>query len=262
AEAGITPQIIERDPQYVALVEQLRAVVERRPDDLRGYVLLAGNEAQLGNFIAAHQAQSRVLEIMDDTAGSGDYANYADLLVLAAGGYVSPEAEAALSKSLRLDRENGTARYYSGLLFAQTGRADLAFRIWQPLLETSNPEDPWVPAIRAQIEEAAYVAGVQYTLPNDGSGPGPSAAEIAASQDMTPEEREAMIRGMVDRLSGRLGRQGGSSQEWARLIGALGVLGETDRARAIWQEAQRIFADEPAALSEIGAEAESAGVSE
>jgi len=262
AEASVTQQPVERDPQYVALVEQLRDAVERRPDDLRGYVLLAGNEAQLGNFAAAHLAQNKVIQIKGEDADARDYANYADLLILAGGGYVSPEAEAALSRALKIDPQNGTARYYSGLLFAQTGRPDVAFRIWQQLLETSTAEDPWVPAIRAQIEEAAYIAGVEYTLPDDGSGPGPTAADIAAAEDMSPEERQELILSMVDRLSTRLGRQGGTPDEWARLIGALSVLGETERAQAIWKEAQRIFADDSAALAQIGAAAESAGAAE
>ncbi len=57
---------------------------------------------------------------------------------MAAGGYVSPEAEAALSEVLRREPSNGRARYYTGLLYAQTGRPDLAFRVWRPLLEDSG----------------------------------------------------------------------------------------------------------------------------
>ena len=43
---------------------------------------------------------------------------------------------------------------------------------------------------------------------------------------------------------------------------ALGVLGETDRAAAIWAEAQTVFADRPDALATVRAAAEQAGVAQ
>jgi cytochrome c-type biogenesis protein CcmH len=50
-----------------------------------------------------------------------------------------------------------------------------------------------------------------------------------------------MIQGMVSSLSNRLANEGGTVNEWARLIRALGVLGETANASKIWIEAQTIF---------------------
>ncbi len=62
---------------------------------------------------------------------------------------------------------------------------------------------------------------------------------------MTPEDRMDMIRSMVDGLSDRLATDGGPPEDWARLINALGVLGDTEQAAAIWTEAQSVFADTP-----------------
>jgi cytochrome c-type biogenesis protein CcmH len=67
---------------------------------------------------------------------------------------------------------------------------------------------------------------------------------------------------MVARLSERLATQGGSAEEWARLIKAYGVLGETDRARAIWAEAQQLFGGNAADLEVVRAAATQAGVAE
>ncbi len=94
------------------LIEQLRTTVAQRPDDLQGQMLLARNEAAIGNFIAAHTAQREVLRIKGDAATASDYADLGDMLILAAGGYVSPEAEAALARALQMDPNNGPARYY------------------------------------------------------------------------------------------------------------------------------------------------------
>ncbi|MEE9427540.1 MAG: c-type cytochrome biogenesis protein CcmI [Paracoccaceae bacterium] len=259
AEATAPTATVPTDnPEHQELMVQLRAALKTRPEDLQGHTLLAQNEAGLGNFVAAHQAQARVLTIKGDGATANDFANYADLLALAANGYVSPEAEAAVDRSLALDENNGSAHYYRGLLEAQIGRPDLAFNIWRTLLEQSLPDAPWVPPIRAQIGFVAADAGIRYDLPD--LQPGPSVGDVAAAQDMSAEERDTMIRGMVEQLSARLADEGGSAQEWARLIGALGVLGETERASAIWNEAKDVFAASPEQLATVRQAAARAGV--
>ena len=90
--------------------------------------------------------------------------------------------------------------------------------------------------------------------------PGPDAAAVAAAGEMSDEERQQMIRGMVEQLENRLATQGGTPEEWARLIGALATLGETDRAKAAWAEAKTKFADRPEALATLDAAAGQAGL--
>ena len=79
---------------------------------------------------------------------------------------------------------------------------------------------------------------------------------------MTPEAREAMIAGMVDRLMDRLATQGGTPDEWAQLISSLTIIGQGDRARAIWQEAQTRFGGQPEALGRINSAADAAGLTQ
>ena len=79
---------------------------------------------------------------------------------------------------------------------------------------------------------------------------------------MTDADRQAMIRTMVEGLNSRLAEEGGTPAEWSRLIGAYGILGEVDKARAIWAEAQVKFATQPDALDEIRGGARRAGVAE
>ena len=265
AEAEATlppyPAAQELSEDYLNLLERLRETVAQRPDDVQGHVLLARNEAASGNFAAAYAVQGDVIRLKGDEVTAEDYANQAEMMVLAAGGYVSPEAEVVLDTALRRAPQNGPARYYWGLMMTQTGRPDMAFRIWAALLRDSPPNARWVPPIRAQIEEMAQRAGVQYTLPPlvAPSG-GPTAEDVAAASDMSPQERQEMIRGMVQSLSDRLASQGGPPTDWARLIGALGVLGDTEQARAIYDNAVQVFAGNDAALEPITAAARQAGV--
>jgi len=262
--AGRRPSPRASDPEFVDLVERLRETVESRPDDPRGLELLARNEAALGNFEAAYEAQGRLIETLGAEAEAGHYADFAELMIIAAGGYVSPEAEQALGKALARNPDSGPARYYMGLLESQTGRPDRAFRVWRDLLEQSSPDAPWVPLIRNQIRDVAARAGVNYRPPErfSDAAPGPSRQEMEAAADMPEEARMEMIRGMVEGLSQRLADEGGSPQDWARLINALGVLGDGERARAIFEEARSKYADNDAALDTITAAARRAGVAQ
>lgn len=261
--AALPPGLEAPDPRHVELVTRLREVVAQRPDDLRGQELLARNEAALGNYDAARRAQAQVIALKGPAATVVDHATHAELMILATGGYVSPEAEAALAEVLRRDPSNGFARYYTGLMFAQVGRFDMAFRVWRPLVSDSRAEDPWTAALRAQVEQVAARAGVDYTMPPIPTGPrGPSAEQVEAAGELTPEARLEMVRAMVAGLNERLAAEGGSADDWARLIRAYGVLGDRGAARAIWAEAAVLFAAEPGALLLVQAAARDAGVSE
>ncbi len=254
------PELPPADQSFLDLMTELRRVVTERPDDLRGLALLAENEARLGNYAAAQAAQARILELKGEEATPSDLISMIDLMVYAAGGYVSPEAEENIRRLIHRAPQNGAGRYYAGLALAQNGRPDQAFPIWRRLLEDSSPDAPWVPVIRAEIESLAAAAGVRYQPPDRLRGP--DAEAMAAAQDMSGEDRQAMIEGMVEGLAARLASDGGTAEEWAQLITALGVLGDTDRAAAIVAEARTVFASSTDALAMIERAAAQAGIAE
>lgn len=254
----VPPRRVE--PQFEELMAKLRETVADRPDDLQGHLLLVRNEASLGNFPAAYAAQKEVIRIKGDAAGAADYTVLAELMISATDGYVSPEAEAALRNALQRDPGYKPARYYTGLMLIQNDRPDQAFKLWERLLREGPSNAPWMPVIRAEIEELAWRAGAKFTMPAEEDIPGPTAEDVASAQEMSAEERAEMVRGMVERLNDKLAREGGTPQEWARLIGALGVLGQTERAEKIWGEAQTRFADKPQMLAIVRSGAVQAGL--
>ena len=270
AEDSLTnlPPVAEFNTEYLQLVQTLRDTVAERPDDVQGHALLVQNESNLGNFIAAYQSQGRIIELMGEEATVEDFTGYTDLLILAAGGYVSPEAEQAARVALSRDPNNGIARYYIGLMLAQTGRPDMAFRIWDRLLQIGPESAPWIAPILEKIPEMAVHAGENYQIPTIGNGRpgrpanGPTASDIESAGEMTGAERIQMIEGMVSGLSDRLATDGGSAEEWAQLIGALGVLGRTNQAFAIYKNAETVFADDPSSLDLVTRAAQRAGVAE
>ncbi|MQY44274.1 c-type cytochrome biogenesis protein CcmI [Epibacterium sp. SM1969] len=248
---------------YKNLIAELRAAVAQRPDDARGQALLAHHEAELGNFSEAHQAKANYIRLKSGAVRAADYAELAELMVLAAGGLVSPEAEDALKQALERDPNNGTARYFWGLMMAQLGRPDVTFGVWRETLIAGPAGAPWVESIRAQIEDIAYLAGQQIDpdLLAPPSQTGPTAQQLRDGQSLPADEQQEMIRGMIEGLAERLSTEGGSAADWARLITSLTVLGDVERAQSIYDEAQKRFAGAPEQAALIEAAARQAGLS-
>ncbi len=253
---------VETTPGDEALVEKLGQVLAQRPDDADGQRLLARSLASLGRWSEARAAQERLVGLLGDAATAQDHVDLAELSVLAAGGYVSPESEAALSRALALDPANAVGRYYSGLTLLQGGRPDLAYRLWTALLAEGPADAPWIAAIRAQIGEVARMAGMPPPEASGAAPPGPGAADLEAAEEMTPEDRQGMIEGMVASLAERLGTAGGPPEDWARLVRSLGVLGRRDEAAAVLAEAREKHAGDAAALALLDAAAAEAGLGE
>lgn len=254
----------QQEAGYLELVERLCEAVASRPDELQGQQFLAQSEARLGNYAAARAAQSAVIRLKGEAVGASDFVTMAQMYITEADGYVSPEAEAALRRALRADRTDPVARYFLGQMWLQNDRPDRAFGLWSQLLNEGPEEAPWIAPIRQSIDDIAWLAGVEYTQPAPSEMatdmPGPTVQDIENAGEMTPEERQEMVQSMVQRLNDRLATEGGTPEEWARLISAYGSLGDEGRARAIWLEAQQRFADTPDALETVRRGAARAGV--
>ena len=241
--------------EQIGLVEQLADVLKGRPDDLAGHQMLVRNLAALGRFTEARKAQSIVIDLLANNATADDQIAFAEIMINAAEGYVSPSAFQALEKALVLDASNQRGRYFAGYTANQYGYPEQAYRLWAGLLEEGPEDAPWIPSIRAQIGAIAEAAGI--TRPTTLNGP--TADDITAAGDMSEGERTELVRNMVAGLASRLANEGGPAEEWARLISAYGVLGEKERAAAIWAEAKEVFAVDPG-FHQIRAAAISAGV--
>ncbi|WP_347140480.1 c-type cytochrome biogenesis protein CcmI [Paracoccus sp. SSK6] len=262
AEAKAPPREAPEVPaDYAALIQQLREAVAKKPDDPQGLTLLATNEMRLGNLTAAREAQQRLVDLRGDKATPAELVRLSALMVEAAGGIITPEAEEVLARALRKDPAHPQARYLLGMLQLQNDRPDRAFPVWRRLLEEGPEDAPWIAPIRAAIADLAWLAGQPDYVP-PAAMPGPDAEAMAAAEDMSPEDRQQMIAGMVSQLEARLAQQGGTPEEWARLISSLVVIGKADHAREIWTEAQTRFASQPEALEIVRQAAIKAGLAE
>src|ERR1700682_6430898 len=85
-----------------------------------------------------------------------------------------------------------------------------AASIWRAMLAKAPSDAPWRPLVQAAL---ARVGG--------SSAPALSDDAVAAAKDMNETDRGAMIRGMVERLAGRLKQNGDDVDGWLRLGGGL-----------------------------------------
>ncbi|EBA11452.1 c-type cytochrome biogenesis protein CcmI [Roseobacter sp. CCS2] len=257
--AAPAPPPVEVPAEYREAIEQLRIIAPTRPDDLEAWSRLAFHEVELRNYAGAAGAQRQVNVIKGDATDIADLQRLLDLKVVAAGGLVSPEAEEVIRQIFDRDEQNTAARYYLGALYNQTDRPDLALRLWRDIIETGDPNNFHIASARSQVSDAAFRAGVEYAVPE---ARGPSFEQMDAASDLSIEDRQAMIGGMVSGLASRLANEGGPAQDWARLIRAYGVLDDQEAARTVWTEAQQVFVSSMRGMEILTNAARDAGVLE
>ena len=119
--------------------------------------------------------RSRIIDLLGSNADTRDYLLLAESYLLAAGGYVSPEAEAAARRALGLDPANIRARYLLGLLDAQTGRPDLAVETWTGILQETSQDPEMTALILRDLPTVARLAGINIERLRD-SPPEPTIA--------------------------------------------------------------------------------------
>jgi cytochrome c-type biogenesis protein CcmH len=235
------------------MVAQVESHLAKNPNEGRGWEVVAPIYLRLGRFEDAVKARRQALALSEPTAER--HAGLGEALTAAANGIVTAEALAAFKQALALDADHIKARFFLGLAAEQDGRVDEAVVAWRALIERAPPDAPWAEFIRAELKRvmagAGAPAGDPSVAPSGAPSSGPSEEQVAAAKNLPPEQQVAMIKGMVERLAERLGKDGSDIEGWLRLVRSYMVLGERERALAAAGEARRALAAEPDKLRRI-----------
>jgi cytochrome c-type biogenesis protein CcmH len=226
-------------PSIESLIAQVEAQLERRPDDGRGWEIIAPVYTRLGRFDDAVKARRNALRLNGENADR--QAALGEALVLADNGLVTQQARQAFERALALDHSQVQAQYFMGLASEQEGNPAQAAAIWRGLLANAPPDAGWVEFIRRSLARVESPAGSNASARNDES----------ASPELDGAQRGAMIRGMVERLAQRLQQDGSDPAGWLRLVRSYMVLGDTDKARAAADAARRALAGDPLKLRQF-----------
>jgi cytochrome c-type biogenesis protein CcmH len=224
-----------------ALVAQVEAHLERNPQDGRGWEVVAPVYLRSGRFEDAVKARRNALRI--NGASADREADLGEALMAVANGVVTDEAKAAFERALVHDAKHPKAQFFLGVAAHQDGEGAKAAAIWQGMLNDASPGSPWGPMARQAL---ARIGAAQ-------APPGPSADDVAAAEQMTPEDRAAMVRGMVERLAERLKRDGSDLEGWLRLVRAYTVLGDRDGALSAVADARRALGHDADKLRRLDA---------
>ena len=268
----VAEPITASDQQALSLtmeeaVAQLQQRLDAEPANLDGWLLLGRSYLSLGRpaeAVVAYRTAAALSGQRPDVL-----ADYGEALVAADQGRVLPMANSLFKRALTDDPSDAKARYYVALGKAQQGDLEGALQDWTDVLAVSPADAPWVPAVREQRDRAASDLGIDSGSvapsaevralvgreasvagpapgPVPGPGvtpdvPGPSREDVAAAEQMSAEDRAAMVRSMVDRLAARLEDEPDNLEGWLRLAGAYEVIGESDKARDARARAQALM---------------------
>jgi cytochrome c-type biogenesis protein CcmH len=221
-----------------ALVTQVELHLEKNPTDGRGWNVLAPVLLRLGRFDDAIRAFRNSITYNGDSAERR--ADLGEAILAAAGGIVTTEAKAEFERALALNAEEVKSTYFLGLAAEQDGRQADAAAIWRAMLAKAPADAPW----RQLVQEAL-------TRVDGAPVPALSDAAMAAASGMDANDRETMIRGMVERLASRLKQNGGDVEGWLRLVRAYIVMGDREKAKGALADARQAVANDAERLREL-----------
>jgi cytochrome c-type biogenesis protein CcmH len=266
-------------PSVEEMTQRLAARLSQHPDDVEGWRTLGWSYLNLGRFSEAADAYAKAIKLNPTNAElrSGRI----EALVGSANGTVTAEAKTAVTEALKLDPQNARVRFFEGLAKEQDGDKAAALAEWTELLKDADPEAGWVADLKTRVTELRHDMGIEGAAVSDRPEPaiaglsakqataqvapaaterGPTAADVKAAAAMTPADRSAMIRGMVDGLASRLEQSPRDADGWIKLIRARIVLGESDLAKQALTRSLEVFADDAAERDRIAASARQLGL--
>ncbi|PQZ49569.1 c-type cytochrome biogenesis protein CcmI [Ochrobactrum sp. MYb15] len=203
------------------LIARAEAHLAQNPSDARGWDVLAPIYLRIGRGADAVNAYRSAIRLEGENfqriLGLGE------ALIGVSGGPVTAEAEGLFEKAATLEPDDIRPQYYLAQGEMQDGNADGAVKRLQTVLDKAPKDAPW----RAQVEQT--IARIRGTAPQ-APAKGPTTEDVDAAASMNPEDRQAMVEGMVQRLDESLRENGGDIDSWKRLVRSYMILNRRDDA--------------------------------
>jgi len=246
-----------------ALVARVEARLREHPEEGEGWDVVAPVYMGWQRYQDAADAYGQAIKLLGPSAKR--LSGQGQALVLANNGVVSDEARTALERAVGLDPSLTEPRILIAIAKEQDGQFAAAIEDWRAILAKSEGDAPWRQMVEQRIaSDEAHLAGKPVpgepvpdeaapggTVPDRPVAGGPSGADIAASQDMSPADRQAMIEQMVQRLAARLDQDGSDLAGWLKLVKAYSVLERKDDAEKALARAKTKFTGNTQALQQL-----------
>jgi cytochrome c-type biogenesis protein CcmH len=258
-----------------ALVKRIEKRVADNPNDADGWRMLGWSYYNMGRHKDAVAAYRRAVDLQKDN--STLKALLGEAMVVEAGSNVTEAALAIFEEVLAINPNDERARFFKGVSRAQKGDNQGAIDEWLALYKVAPADAEWTADLRTRIEETAKQAGIDVSAqlaeaipagaakvaaahPGGQATPGPTAADVESAQQLKPEEQQAMVSGMVDRLASRLEASPKDADGWIMLMRSRMVMKDADKARAALEKAKTVFADDPETQQRLVQAAQAMGI--
>lgn len=220
------------------LVARAQAHLSKNPQDVRGWAVLAPVYTRVGRMQDALNAWSSVYRLAPETPEIR--ATLGESMIAAANGVVTSEAKELFEAELKANNASAKARFYLAMALGQEGKHKEAVDAWQELIKGGSSQSPWMEAAQEFLAQSAKAANIEL-------GPaitGPSQEQVEAASEMSAEDRNEMISGMVAGLAEKLDAEPKNKQGWQQLIRSYMVLGRNADAEAAIEKAGAVFIDD------------------
>ncbi len=249
-------------------ISALAARLKDNPNDAEGWRMLGWSYFQTDNYTASVEAYQKAVDL--DGSDPVIFSVLGEAMVRSGGGEVTEAALAVFHKALALDPIDPRARFFQGMALEQRGDPEGAIRLWAEILETAPGDADWAPGLRDRIDSLANQIGFDLALVNlpprgkdllpPRAAPGPTAEQVRAAGEMSAEDRQAMILGMIEGLAARLEDAPNDPEGWQRLIRSYMVLGDAGSAAEALSRARAALGADSAAFQSIETAAADMGV--
>jgi cytochrome c-type biogenesis protein CcmH len=277
AQQAGTPQAGSGDVS--ALVEKIKKRVEENPNDPENWRMLGWSYYNTGRHKDAVAAYRRAVDLQKDNPTLK--ALLGEAMVTEAGDTVTDAAMAIFEEVLAINPNDERARFFKGVSKAQKGDIQGTLDEWFALYKVAPADAEWTADLRTRIEETAKQAGIDVSArlaearpaagaaggtnvaaahPGAAATPGPTPADVENAKQLKPEDQQAMIAGMVDRLASRLEASPKDADGWIMLMRSRLAMNDAEKARAAFEKAKTIFEGEPETQKRIVQAAEAMGV--
>lgn len=273
------------------MVESLSDRLEKDPTDFDGWMLLGRSYGVMEAYDKAVEAYARAAALPEGFGDANAQMQLGETIIFASQGVVTERAQGAFRRALEIDPGHPGAQFYLALAMGQAGNLRGAYEGWLALAAQSPADAPWMPALRARLEEVARDLEISLpdplptlpaapagappsapvaAAPNPAPAPsvaapstppaagpiagtrGPDAEQMRAAAEMSADDRQAMIRGMVQRLADRMADNPDDAEGWNRLARAYGVLGDQEGAAEAYGNIVRLNPNDVQARLSLG----------
>jgi cytochrome c-type biogenesis protein CcmH len=243
------------------LVARLDQQLAANPNDVRGWDIAGPVYMRMQRFADAVNAFQTAIRL-----GGINFAREAGLgeaLTANSQGVVTSDARTAFESATKLEPNSPLPKMYLALALSQDGKLQDSAEAWKRVVAISPPYEPWGQTARKELAAVeAKIAAQSGTAPTDGEAAAPPAGPVATAEPQQsasaptgrqtlPDGTQTMIEGMVAQLRDRLDTQGGTPEDWGKLIKSYMVLGRNDDAKAAYVKARAALAADPAAMTTL-----------